>query len=308
MASKNVFNNLNSIDTSSYLLDPSVAEVLEEDKSVKKNPDTTIEISKLISFKDHPFHVNTEDESFAQLVDSISENGVIYPIIIRPVIGENDKYEIIAGHCRVEACKQLGLDTIPARIQDMDDFLATIIMTHTNISGRDKISISEKAKAYRMCMDQERHQGINKGMETAEVIGAGKDSTRQVYRYVRLSYLIPEFSEILDSGRMAIQIAVEIAYISEEGQRALYKFCQEFKQYPSLDQAKELREKDAQKTLTYEMVIGHLVRPKKERKASKLTFKTKDISEFFEEDTEPEEMTNIIMRLLEKYKSGEYTI
>lgn len=308
MASKNVFNNLNSIDTSNYLLDPSIAEVLEEDKSVKKNPDTTIEISKLISFKDHPFHVNTEDESFAQLVDSISENGVIYPIIIRPVIGENDKYEIIAGHCRVEACKQLGLDTIPARIQDMDDFLATIIMTHTNISGRDKISISEKAKAYRMCMDQERHQGINKGMETAEVIGAGKDSTRQVYRYVRLSYLIPEFSEILDSGRMAIQIAIEIAYISEEGQRALYKFCQEFKQYPSLDQAKELREKDAQKTLTYEMVIGHLVKPKKERKASKLTFKTKDISEFFEEDTEPEEMTNIIMRLLEKYKSGEYTI
>jgi len=307
MALKNVFNNLNSID-SSYLLDPSVAEVLEEDKSIKKNPDTTIAISKLIAFRDHPFHVNTEDESFEQLVDSISENGVIYPIIVRPIIGDDDKYEIIAGHCRVEACKKLGLDTIPARIQDMDDFLATIIMTHTNISGRDKISISEKAKAYRMCMDQERHQGINKGMETAEVIGAGKDSTRQVYRYVRLSYLIPEFSELLDNGRIAIQIAIEIAYISEAGQQALYRFCQDFKQYPSLDQAKELRELDSEKELSYEMVIGHLVKPKKERKATKLTFKTKDISDYFEEDTEPEEMTNIIMKLLEKYKAGEYTL
>ena len=307
MASKNVYNNLNSID-SSYLLDPIVAETLDEEQSNKKNPDTTIEISKLISFRDHPFHVNTEDESFEQLVDSISENGVIYPIIVRPVIGEKDKYEIIAGHCRVEACKQLGLKTIPARIQDMDDFLATIIMTHTNISGRDKISISEKAKAYRMCMDQERHQGINKGMETAEVIGAGKDSTRQVYRYIRLSYLIPEFSEILDNGRMAIQIALEIAYISEEGQRALYRFCQDFKQYPNLDQAKELRTLDTEKSLSYEMVIGHLVKPKKERKATKLTFKTKDISDYFEEDTEPEEMTNIIMKLLEKYKAGDYTI
>ena len=308
MAKKNILDNLSSIDTSDYLLDTSVLRDNDADLSAKAQPDSVVEIDKLVSFRNHPFHVDTEDESFIQLMDSISENGVIYPIIVRPIIGEDEKYEIVAGHCRVEACKQLGIDTIPAKIQEMDDFLATVIMTHTNISGRDRISISEKAKAYRMCMDQEKHQGISKGDETASVIGAGKDSTRQVYRFVRLSYLIPEFLELLDNGRIAMQIGNEIAYISEEGQKALHKFCSDFKQYPNLEQAKELRDMDADNTLSYEKVVAFLVKPTVKKAATKVTFKTKDISGYFDEDTDPEEMSNVIIQLLEKYKAGEYTV
>ena len=307
MAKKNILDNLSSIDTSDYLLDTSVLRD-DADLSAKAQPDSDIEIDKLVPFRNHPFHIDTEDESFIQLMDSISENGVIYPIIVRPIIGDDEKYEIVAGHCRVEACKQLGIDTIPAKIQEMDDFLATVIMTHTNISGRDRIPISEKAKAYRMCMDQEKHQGISKGDETASVIGAGKDSTRQVYRYVRLSYLIPEFLELLDNGRIAMQIGNEIAYISEDGQKVLHKFCGEFKQYPNLEQAKALRNMDADDTLSYERVVAFLVKPTVKKAPTKVTFKTKDISGYFDEDTDPEEMSNVIIQLLEKYKTGEYTV
>lgn len=308
MAKKNILANLSKIDKS-YLLDPSV---VEQDNEINlqnsAKADTTIEIDKLVPFKNHPFHVDVEADSFQQLVESIEENGVIVPIMVRPIEGEEDKYEIIAGHCRVEACKKLGIEEIPAKIQAMDDLLATVIMTHSNISGRDRISVSEKAKAYRMCMDQEKHQGINKGEETATVIGAGKDSTRQVYRFVRLSYLLPEFLDLIDSGRLAVQIAYEIAFISEEGQKALYKFYSEFHQLPDLEKAKELREKDTDREISYEQIVGALVKPPSQKSVTKISFKTRDLTEYFEEDTDPEEMQDIMVKLLVGYKEGKFEV
>ena len=304
---KNILNNLQMIDTS-YMLDPSVVEGKEVDLAPGTSTDTTIEIDKLIPFRDHPFHVNTGEESFKQLMDSIKEQGVIYPIVVRPIKDEAERYEILAGHCRTEACKELGLDTIPARIIDADDLLATIIMTHSNISGRDKIALSEKAKAYRMCMDQEKHQGIDKGYDTASVVGANKDSRRQVYRFVRLSYLIPEFMDMLDRGRISVQVAYELAFISEAGQEVIYHFCEDYKHLPSLDEAQALRVRDENTILTHEMVVDMLVRPPVKKPAANVSFKTKDLAAYFKEDTEPEEMTNVIIKLLEKYKSGELTI
>lgn len=308
MSTKNILNNLAALDTS-YLLDPSVTDKnTEVDLAVAKDTETTVEISKLVPFKDHPFHIDTEAESFKQLLESIEENGVIVPILVRPVEGEEDKYEILAGHCRTEACRQLGMKEIPAKIQAMDDLLATIVMTHSNISGRDRISVSEKAKAYRMCMDQERHQGINKGEETASVIGAGKDSTRQVYRFVRLSYLHPEFLDLIDSGRLASQIGYEIAFISEAGQEALLRFCKDFKQLPTLEQAKDLRDRDSDRELSYEQVVGMLAKPTTSKTVNKVSFKTKDLAEFFDDEADAEEMSNVILRLLERYKAGEVSI
>ena len=304
MATKNIFKNLSSIDTG-YLLDPSV---IDEKETVNPQKDIQIQINKLQPFRNHPFHVDVEEESFKQLVESIADNGVIYPIIVRNVPGKADYYEIVSGHCRVEACRQLGIDAVPAQIRDMDDFLATVVMTHSNISGRERISVSEKAKAYRMCMDLEKHRG-KKGDETASVIGAGKDSTRQVYRFVHLSYLIPEFLELIDNGRLPLQIGNELAYIQEAGQKELLRFCIDFKQFPNLEQAKILREMDTEESpLTYERVIGVLVMPKKEKTNTKVTFKTKDISSYFEDDTDPDRMSEIIIRLLEKYSAGEIAL
>lgn len=309
MAAKNIFKNLASQDTS-YLLDPSLSKPNETDIEVGsgKKSEKTLPIDTLVPFKDHPFHIDTEDEAFKQLLESIEENGVIYPILVRPLADEKDKYEIVAGHCRVEACKQLGIEEIPAKVQEMDDLLATVIMTHTNISGRDKISVSEKAKAYRMCMDLEKHQGINKGEETASVIGAGKDSTRQVYRYVRLSYLLPEFLDLIDAGKIAMQVGNEIAYISEEGQKALYRFIDDFKQLPTLEQAQVLRKIDTERELSYERVVGCLARPPVKKTVNKVSFKTKDLADYFEDDTDAEEMESVILKLLEMYKAGDIEI
>lgn len=297
---KNILDNLASIDTS-YLLDPSVTEGNEDSES-----ETRIKICDLVPFKNHPFHINTEDESFKQLLESIEDNGVIYPILVRPI--EKGKYEIVSGHCRVEVCKLLGIEEIPAKIQDMDDLRATVVMTHTNISGRNKISISEKAKAYRMCIDMEKHQGIEGG-ETAAIIGAGKDSTRQVWRYVRLSYLLPEFLELIDSGKMYLQIGNELAYISESGQKAIYQFYIDFRYLPDLDQAKELRIIDNKDKLSYERIVGLLAKPIEKKTATpKISFKKDEICRFFDNNATTDEISEVIFKLLELWNSGEISI
>lgn len=154
MPSKNIFHNLQQMDTS-YLLDPSLEQKLkEEDIEFKTDKPKTLKISQLVPFKNHPFRVDTETDKFLELVDSIKENGIIQPILVRPT--DNGKYEILAGHCRTEAARRNNLDEVPAFILDVDDYTATKLMAHTNIYGRDEILPSEKAKAYRMCLDQEK--------------------------------------------------------------------------------------------------------------------------------------------------------
>ena len=144
---KNVFDNMKNLDMS-YLMDPSVIEEEIESKASKIDQEE-IEISRLNSFKNHPFRVDEESEQFNRLKESIEELGVLSPILVRPL---EDRYEIISGHCRTRAAELVGLKTVPAKVVPMDDYQATVIMTHSNIVGRDSILISEKAKAYRMCI------------------------------------------------------------------------------------------------------------------------------------------------------------
>lgn len=154
MPGKNIFHNLQQMDTS-YLLDPSIKQELNtEDIDVKNDKPKTLKISQLVAFKNHPFRIDIESEKFLELIDSIKENGIIQPILVRPI--NDDKYEILAGHCRTEAAKRNQLDEVPAFVVDVDDYTATKLMTHTNIYGRDEILLSEKAKAYRMCLDEEK--------------------------------------------------------------------------------------------------------------------------------------------------------
>ena len=152
-------------------------------------------------------------------MDSIRENGIIQPVLVRPL--SNGKYEIISGHCRTEAARIVGLKTIPIVVVSVDDYTATKLMTHSNISGRDEILPSEKAKAYRMCLDEEKKLGKNR-TDTAETVGAGKDSKRQVQRFVRLSYLSDDFLALIDTGKLTVQIGTELAFLDPERQVSLY--------------------------------------------------------------------------------------
>ena len=131
MPGKNIFRNLQQMDTS-YLLDPSLEKELEKEEiELKTDKPKTLKISQLVPFKNHPFRVDTETDKFLELVDSIKENGIIQPILVRPA--DNGKYEILAGHCRTEAARQNNLDEVPVFILDVDDYTATKLMAHTNI-------------------------------------------------------------------------------------------------------------------------------------------------------------------------------
>lgn len=306
MPSKNIFHNLQQMDTS-YLLDPSLEQKLkEEDIEFKTDKPKTLKISQLVPFKNHPFRVDTETDKFLELVDSIKENGIIQPILVRPT--DNGKYEILAGHCRTEAARRNNLDEVPAFILDVDDYTATKLMAHTNIYGRDEILPSEKAKAYRMCLDQEKKLGNNR-TDVAESIGAGKDSKRQVQRYVRLSYLSDAFLAMIDNKKLTVQIGVELAFLDSESQDALYKYIEQFHSIPTLEQAKILRETVKQEgPLTNERVISLLVVPPKVKPKTKVTFKTRDLEDYFDQGTSADEMEAIIKKLLIKYKDGEFDL
>ena len=188
----------------------------------------------------------------------------------------------------------------------MDDYTATKLMAHTNIYGRDEILPSEKAKAYRMCLDQEKKLGNNR-TDVAESVGAGKDSKRQVQRYVRLSYLSDAFLAMIDNKKLTVQIGVELAFLDSESQDALYKYIEQFHSIPTLEQAKILREtvKQEGKPLTNERVISLLVVPSKVKPKTKVTFKTRDLEDYFDQGTSADEMEAIIKKLLIKYKDCE---
>lgn len=261
----------------------------------------TAPYDRFVYFKDHPFSVNTESEAFQELVESISKNGLIYPLLVRPA--DNDKLEIIAGHRRLEACKSAGVTEIPYILRTLDDYDATILMVHSNFY-RSSIRISEKAKAYRMCMEAEKHQGV-KGVDTAALAGKDEDSKRQVYRYVRVSYLSVYFLNLLDEGILKFNTGVELSYLNDESQSNLERFITELNHVPSLDEAKLLRKScEEEQFLSYESIVSLMVGALKKPASKSISIKKKEIEDYFGEDADVDFVHETIIRLLEKYKEG----
>lgn len=310
MGRKSIFDSLEDSlsDETDYLLDNSFDgkdKQAEKEKVIKSA--TNMAIANLVAFKEHPYRVDKESEDFKQLVDSIKENGILYPILVRPK--DNDEYEIISGHRRVEAAQLAEIDEVPAIIRELDDDEATIAMVHSNFY-REKILISEKAKAYRMCVEAEKHQG-KKGVASAEKAGKDQDSKRQVYRYVRLSYLDNSYLDMIDQGILAFNSGVELSYLDAKSLDALAEFISNFEQVPSLDQSIALRKlyEEKKESLSYEAILAELSEKKEEKKpVVKVTLNEKKLYEFFEPETSVETMQSIILELLEGYKNGDITL
>lgn len=177
--------------------------------------------AQLHTFANHPFHVR-KDMEMNELVDSIRESGVIVPLIVRS--RPEGGYEIISGHRRCEACRELGIVKVPVRVQELTDDEATILMVNSNIQ-REHVLPSEKAFAYKMRMDAMKHQGRATSAQLgpklssevlAEQVG---ESRNQIKRYIRLTYLISPILQMVDEARMAFNPAVEISYMTPEHQR-----------------------------------------------------------------------------------------
>lgn len=257
----------------------------------------------LHTFANHPFHVR-KDMEMNELVDSIRESGVIVPLIVRS--RPEGGYEIISGHRRCEACRELGIEKVPVRVQELTDDEATILMVNSNIQ-REHVLPSEKAFAYKMKMDAMKHQGratscqLGTKLRTDGVLAeSSSDSARTIQRYIRLTYLISPILQMVDESRMAFNPAVEISYMTPEHQRWLQAEMELCEATPSLVQSRRLKEMSQSGTLT-EHYLHTLLTEQKPNQRQKFFLNQSDVQRFFPPGYTPEQMQNTIFSLLKTW-------
>lgn len=262
-----------------------------------------IPLARLRPFANHPFQVR-HDLEMRELMDSIGESGIITPILVRPK--ENGLYEVISGHRRWEACKELGVQQIPAKVLYLDDDEATVLMVNSNIQ-REHVLPSEKAFAYKMRMEAMKHQGKSTSAQVgpklssevlAEEVG---DSRNQIKRYIRLTYLIPSILQMVDDGRIAFNPAVEISYMTEEHQTWLKEEMDMCDATPSLVQSRTLKEMSRNGTLT-EDYLNTLLTEEKPNQRQKFFLNQSDVQRYFPDTYTPEQMQNVIFHLLRSWE------
>lgn len=262
-----------------------------------------IPLERLRPFANHPFQVR-HDLEMRELMDSIGESGIITPILVRPK--ENGLYEVISGHRRWEACKELGVQQIPAKVLYLDDDEATVLMVNSNIQ-REHVLPSEKAFAYKMRYDALAHQGITSRqvgakLRTSEQLAQDvSESARQIQRYIRLTQLIPPILQMVDEGRIAFNPAVEISYMTEEHQRWLKEEMDLCDATPSLVQSRTLKEMSRNGTLT-EDYLNTLLTEEKPNQRQKLFLNQSDVQRYFPDTYTPEQMQNVIFHLLRSWE------
>ena len=216
----------------------------------------TISINKLHEFKDHPYKVLDNDE-MNELIRSIQEHGVLSPLIVRPLEGATGEYEIISGHRRFHAAQKAGLTEVPAFIHAVSRDEAAIMLVDSNLH-REHILPSEKAFAYKMKMDAIAHQGKTCGQaghKSREQVSE-TDSGRQVQRYIRLTYLIPELLDLMDEGKIAFSVGVELSYLSPEAQQYLMGIIDRDDCTPSYSQANRMHKLFNENRLTPSNLCG----------------------------------------------------
>ena len=225
-------------------------------KNTMKKP-VAIPVEKLCPFAGHPFKVK-DDEEMNTLIESIQTQGILSPLIVRP-IENTDEYEVISGHRRLHAAQKAGITEVPALIYALDRDAAAIAVVDSNLY-REHILPSEKAFAYRMKLEAMSRQGhrsdltsdqVGRKLETAEIIAQQSDDSKsQVRRYIRLTYLIPEFLEKTDNNEIALSVGVELSFLDEQSQREVLEQCAINDCTPSYSQAWRMHKADREGTLT----------------------------------------------------------
>ena len=266
-----------------------------------------IRISDIHPFKNHPFKV-VDDALMQETVDSIMQFGVLNPTIIRP--DSEGGYEMVAGHRRLHASGLAGKDTIPAIVRNLTDDEAVILLVDTNLQ-RENISPMERAQAYKMKMEALKHQGqrtdltstqVGRKLETAEVIAqeAG-DSKNQVRRYIRLTELTPELLDMVDSGQIKFNPAVELSYLAKEEQKDFLEAMDYAQAAPSLSQAQRIKKLAQEGNCTLEAMCEIMNEMKKDE-MDKVTLKTSVLRKYFPKSYTNKQMEDKIIQLLEQWQ------
>ena len=209
------------------------------------NTPVAIPVSKLHPFEGHPYKV-LDNEEMNTLIESVQTQGILSPLVVRPMENTTDEYEVVSGHRRLHAAVKAGLETVPAFIYALDRDAAAIAVVDSNLH-REHILPSEKAFAYKMKLDAMSRQGyrsdltsdqVGRKFETAEIIAQQSDDSKsQVRRYIRLTYLIPELLDWMDEGKIALSVGVELSFLSDEAQYGVLKECELYDCTPSYSQA-----------------------------------------------------------------------
>ncbi|MBR0090726.1 MAG: ParB/RepB/Spo0J family partition protein [Lachnospiraceae bacterium] len=266
-----------------------------------------IPLSELHPFKNHPFKV-LDDEMMEKTVESVRMFGVMTPAIARP--REQGGYELISGHRRLHASEIAGKETMPVIIRKLDDDAAVILMVDSNLQ-REKILPSERAFAYRMKLDAIKRQGRRSDLtsrqlvgklEAADVIGVDTgESGRQVQRYVRLTELLPALLDMVDEGRIALNPAVELSYLTKSEQELLLDAMDYAQATPSLSQAQRLKKLSHDNLCTYEAMCAVMSEEKK-TDLDRVTLGNDVLKKYFPRTYTPKQMEDTIIRLLEQWQ------
>jgi len=202
-------------------------------------PLKNIPIAKLHPFEGHPYKV-LDNEEMNALIESIQENGVTTPLLVRPLEGTTGEYEVISGHRRLHAARMAGLETVPAFIYAIDRDAASILLVDSNLH-REHILPSEKAFAYKLKMEALAHQGTSRQVgekwSVTQISQAANESERQIHRYIRLTHLVPPLLELMDQGRIAFNVGVELSYLPGDAQEHLAALIERDEATPSYSQA-----------------------------------------------------------------------
>ena len=258
-----------------------------------------IKILDLKPFENHPFKIRQDDE-MAQITESIKEYGVITPALARPM--PEAGYELVSGHRRLEACKALGIDTIPVMIREMSDREAVIAMADSNLQ-RENVLPSERAFAYKMKMDAQNRQGQRTDLTSCQ---AGtklesENSKRQIYRYIRLTNLIPDLLQMVDESKIAFTPAVELSYLSADEQCNLLDSMQLNDCTPSHAQAIQLKKLSQDGLLTKDK-MNDILSELKPNQQEQYKFKRDEIRKYFPKSYTDRQVYDDVFKALELLK------
>ena len=276
-------------------------------KNQPKKKAANIQVDKLRTFEGHPFKV-LDDEDMGNLIESIRQQGIISPLIVR-AIESTDEYEVISGHRRLHAAIKAGLSEVPALIYPLDRSEAMIAVVDSNLH-RERLLPSEKAFAYKMKMDAMKAQGRRTDLtlsqaatksDTAAEIGKSQNESRdQVFRYIRLTYLIPELLDKVDEGIVALSPAVELSYLSKEQQKILLDAMSLNDCTPSHAQSIRMKKQAQQNTLSSDSIY-EIMSEEKGNQTERISFKVQDLKGFFPKNFTQKQMTDTILKLLYEY-------
>ena len=263
-----------------------------------------IPANKLCPFEGHPYKVMDNDE-MNSLIESIQEQGILSPLIVRP-IENTENYEVISGHRRLHAAQKAGIKEIPALIYAIDHNAAAIAVVDSNLH-REHILPSEKAFAYKLKYEALQHQGKRTDLTSVqlapklstEMIGEAEGISKDtVKRYIRLTHLVPQLLDCMDDGRMAFSVGVELSYLNDDFQYAVVDAMAEEDCTPSYAQAVRMRNLFRNDELSIDTVYS-IIREEKANQKEKVSFKAEDLRRFFPNSYTTQDIQQAILQIVE---------